>query len=218
MVQHFDDSSKEEPELSPSFLEELEVPSDYPVELMNFTKRTRGICKDGGHETVGALIAFLQNNKNALIMNEEFSRFYSNILHMDKIRLRQFLPIRKESKGIFLAEAIGNISRRLKDKEAATLVNAYTVATTKVDWSENSVLPKSEALILIKEMKRTLEKCFEQMPDQAQELRCAIESGINSSVRFFVSLNDPDFEGLALAMTKAALDVKPRFKGFIGNF
>jgi hypothetical protein len=67
-------------------------------------------------------------------------------------------------------------------------------------------------------MKRPLEKCFEQMPDQAQELRCAIESGINSSVRFFVSLNDPDYEGLALAMTKAALDVKPRFKSFIGSF
>ena len=66
---------------------------------------------------------------------------------------------------------------------------------------------------MIAKVKQTVEKYFELMPDEAQQLRCAIQSGLSSSVRFFVSLNDPDLEGLAMAIAMAALDVKPRLKG-----
>ena len=56
------------------------------------------------------------------------------------------------------------------------------------------------------------------MPDEAQELRAAIDSGTTSSVRFFVSLDDPDLEALSRAVAMAALDKKARFKSFMGNF
>jgi len=197
----------------PSPLQQLEVPEDFPMELVNFSERTLNLCREGGYETISQLIEFLQKSASATIMNDEFRDFLKGLHLLDTSYLKQCLPLREGTKGIFLAEALGHVGSRLYPPQAATLIHAYKLTTTKLAWNEEAVLPRAEALALIAKVKRIAEKYFDLMPDQAQQLRCAIDSGLSSSVRFFVSLNDPDLEGLAIAIAMAAMDVKPRLKG-----
>ncbi len=197
---------------------ELEIPSDYPVELMRFSKRTRDLCIEGGHDTLDKLITFLMESTTAVIMNEEFRQFLSCVRSQDKSALAQFLPIRPGCKGIFLAEALGLYAHQMNDPYAATLLYAYRIDTDNPDWGEEAVLQKDRAQRLIDEVKATAMKYFEMMPDQASNLRSCLSAGIGASVRFFISLNNPHIEEVALAIAMAADDQKPRFKGLMGRF
>lgn len=216
MVEMFDDFGGEVAKPKTP-LELLEVPADMPVELMPFSRETLESCRQGKHQTVGQLIAFLELSKTASTLNEEFREFIRAYNNFDKIALRRLLPIREGSRGIFLAEAIGHMARRLTDQQAATLIYAFSIKCNKEAWGEGFAMPKTAALALINQFKEKVLKGFEQMPDQAQELRAAIESGLNASVRFFVSLDDPELEALALAVAMTAFPGKPRFKGFMGG-
>ncbi|MEX0330615.1 MAG: hypothetical protein AB3N64_04255 [Puniceicoccaceae bacterium] len=217
MVQLFDDYS-DEVQKPKTPLELLEVPVDMPVELMTFSRETLDSCRQGKHNTISELIAFLEKSKTATTLNEEYRELMRAYNNFDQVALSKLLPIRDGSKGIFLAEAIGHMASKLTDQQAATLIYAFNVKCNKEAWGDSYVLPKAGALSLINQVKEKVLKGFEQMPDQAQELRAAIESGLNSSVRFFVSLDDPELEALALAVALAALPGKPRFKGFMGSF
>jgi hypothetical protein len=216
MIQHLDEVAQEKIEPQTP-MQQLEVPPEFPVELINFTRKTQGLCREGGHDTLESLIKFLEHNQSAARINGEFREFYDNYRNVDRARLRKFLPIREGSKGIFLTEALGLIGERLNDQQAATLVYAFKVPTAKPAWSESVVLPKLGALSLIKQVRESAQKAFTLMPDQAQELRCSIEAGITTSIRYFVALDDADQECLAIAIAMAAMDMKPRMKGFMSG-
>lgn len=217
MTRHLDHVTSEKAE-GMLALRKLEVPEDFPVQLMNFSRRTLSICQEGGYTTVGELIDFLQTSASAAIINEEFREFLGLLLQLDTTGLARLLPIREGARGIFLAEGLGLIGRRLMDDQAATLIHAYRISTTRAEWSEDAVLPKTEALKLIDEVKESALRYFALVPEQAEELHRAIEAGMGSTMRYFVSLNDPDRESLAIAIAMAALDLKPKLKGLIGSF
>lgn len=217
MVDQFDHFPEDEGEAR-SPLQQLGIPLEYPVELMLFSKRTLAICKEGGHETLNGLITFLMQSKTAIIMNEEFRKFMSCLKDDDVFGLSEFLPIREGARGIHLAEALGLIARQVNPQDAATLIFSYKVDAKIEEWGEDAILPKDEALQLIDRIKQAAVRCFEIMPDQAVQLKEALGSGLNTSVRYFMSLKDPDLEALSLAIAKAAFDEKPRFKGLFGRF
>jgi hypothetical protein len=217
MVERFDNLPQKEDEARTP-LEEMGVPMDFPVELMQFSRRTQSLCHEGGHDTLSQLITFLMESRTATIMNDEFRQFLRCLNNEDKSSLAQFLPIRPGAKGVYLAEAIGNIARRLGPAKAASLLNAYEISSSNPEWGVEAALPKDATLEVISEMKEATRKSFELMPDQTQQLRQAVDAGLNARVRFFVSLNNPDIEALSMAIAMAAMDAKPRFKGFINRF
>ena len=217
MTEHLENVGRQKVD-SPQLLQQMGVPGDFPVELMSLSEKTRTTCHEGGYETLNQLVAFLQENTTASQLNEEFRLIRNCLDQMDAVRLGQYLPIREGARGIYLAEALGQIARQLSPAQAATLVYAYKIPTTNLAWGEDIVLPKAEALALIAKVKKSARKYFDLMPDQCQDLHCALQSGLSSSVRFFVTLNYPDLEGLARAIAMAAMDTKPRFKGLLGNF
>jgi hypothetical protein len=59
MIEGFDVVEAEAP-ANPTILQDLQVPEEFPVELMNFSRRTRTLCREGGHETVSELLEFLR--------------------------------------------------------------------------------------------------------------------------------------------------------------
>lgn len=216
MIEGFDVVEAEAP-ANPTILQELQVPEDFPVDLMNFSRRTRTLCREGGHDTVSELLEFLRKSTSAAAINEEFQQFLYSVERASVSRLKQFIPVREGSKGVHLAEAIALIGRRLNDQQVATLLYAYKISTTNCAWDENAVLPKAQALNLINQVSESVRKACDLLPEQAQELREAVEAGMSSSVRYFVPLGDPEMEGLAIALAMAAMDVKPRIKGLIGS-
>ncbi|MGC9452989.1 MAG: hypothetical protein ACP5I4_16250 [Oceanipulchritudo sp.] len=217
MTNHLAEVVRKEAE-APPLLEQLGVPVHFPVELMNFSEKTLASCREGGYETLGQLIAFLQQSASAININDEYRRFINCLNEMDANGLGQFLPIRNGARGIYLAEALGQVARRLTGPQAATLLYAYKISTTHPEWNEDAALPRAEASALLAKVKGAARKYFDRMPDQAEELREAVQSDLSAGVRFFVPLNSHDLEGLARAVAMAALDVKPRLKGFMGRF
>ncbi len=216
MIEGFDVVEAEAP-ADPTILQELQVPDAFPVDLMNFSRRTRTLCRDGGHETVGELLAFLKKSTSAVAINDEFQQFLYSVERSSVSRLKQFIPIREGSKGVYLAEALALIGRRLNDQQVATLLYAYKISTTNCAWAEDAVLSKTQTLNLINQVSESVRKACDLLPEQAEELQKAVEGGISTSVRYFVPLGDPDMEGLGIAMAMAAMDIKPRIKGLIGS-
>jgi hypothetical protein len=217
MVNHLDKVASQESEASAA-LRQLEIPLDFPVELANFTRETLSLCRSEKIETISQFVEFAQQSAKSVIISGDYRLLLNALTQLDRKVLKVFLPIREDMPGIFLAETIGLLARQLTDKKAASLLEAYQISTTKVSWQKAGMLQKPEILELIGELKLSMKKRFDLMPDQAQQLRHAVDSGEASRVRFFVSLGDPDIEGLALAIALAALDVKPKFKGLIGRF
>jgi hypothetical protein len=217
MVSHLDRVSLQENDALAA-LRQLEVPSEFPVELANFTRETQSLCRSEGIETLAQFIDFAQKSAKSVVISGDYRLFLNALTQMDKKALKVFLPIRDDENGIFLAEAIGLMAHQLNDKNAASLLDAYQISTTKASWNNAARLDKNGLLSLIGELKLSMKKRFDLMPDQTQQLRHAVDSGEAARVRFFVSLRDPDREGLALAMAQAALGVKPRSKGLISRF
>jgi hypothetical protein len=216
MTRHLEAVALKEVE-DPPLLRQLGVPADFPVDLMNFSEKTRAVCRDGGNNTLTGLMAFLQKSMSAVMLNDEFRQFHNCMEQADASGLAKFLPIREGAKGIFLAEAVGNVGRRLSDRHAATLIQAYRITTTNNAWNAGSGLGKNETLALIAKVKASVQEYVALMPEQGEKLREAVQSGLNASVRYFVSLKDPDLESLSIAIAMAACDVKPRHKGILGN-
>lgn len=217
MVCHLDRVAQQENEVA-NALSQLEVPADYPLELANFSRETLSLCDSEGIQTLAEFAEFAHKSAKSVVIGGDYRLFLNALTQMDKRALKVFLPIREDESGIFLAESIGHLASQLTDRKAASLLDAYQIPTTKASWNKASRLEKGELLSLIEEIKPAVKRRFDLMPDQTQQLRHAVESGEAARVRFFVSLRDPDREGLALAIALAALDIKPRSKGIISRF
>jgi len=210
MVDHFDTVAKQESEAIKS-LKAFDIPADLPIELANFSEDTLNLCRTEDIYTIGQLIEFSQKSAKAVIVGGDFKNFLNALNHLDFTTLKHFLPIRKGTTGLFLAESIGLFARKLEDNKAASLLKAFQISTQKPAWLEAKVLSKSDTLALIAELKNPMEARFALIPAQAQQLQHAIGSSEANRVRFFAPLRNPDLESLALAIAMAASDVKPRF-------
>lgn len=214
MVDQFDALVSEEDEARKA-LRQLEIPADFPLELANFSPETMDLCGAEDIHRLDQLIDFSRRCARTVLLGGEFQRFLNALLQMDIVSLSRFLPVREGESGIFLAESLGHLAGRLPDEYAATLLRAYRISTAKAAWNEVKCLPRSEIPCLFAEIKSVVGRHFALMPDQAQLLRHAVETSQSDCVRFFAPLNNPDIEDLALALAMAALEIKPRAKGFL---
>ncbi|NDV61461.1 hypothetical protein G0Q06_03255 [Puniceicoccales bacterium CK1056] len=217
MVNHLDKVAHMESDAT-SALKQMEVPLDFPVELANFTRETLSLCRSEGIHTISQFVEFAQKSAKSVIISGDYRLLLNALTQQDKKVLKVFLPIREDEPGLFLAEAIGHMARQLGDNKAASLLEAYQISTTRASWQNATPLAKQEVQGLIGELKLAVKKRMDLMPDEAQQLRHAVNSGEAARVRFFVSLRDPDIESLSIAIALAALDVKPKSKGLLGRF
>jgi hypothetical protein len=216
MVRHFDEVSSQEDEAIQA-LQELEIPVDFPVEFANFSDDTLNLCRAEKIGTIGRFVEFAQQSAKTVVISGDYRLFLNSLVQRDIKGLRAFLPLREGEQGLFLAESIGHLASQLSDRQAASLLNAYQISTTRPAWAPEKALSKADTLALLAEVKEVMGNRFDMMPDQAQQLRHAVQSGEAACVRFFISLRDAEIEGLAMAIAMAALEVKPRFKGLISR-
>jgi hypothetical protein len=198
-------------------LQRYEIPEDFPVELANFSEDTMNLCRVEQFETIGEFVQFAQRSAKSTVISGDYRLFLNALMHQDVQTICRFLPIREGQPGIYLTEAIAMIARHLSNEQAASLLAAYKIPTTNPNWNIRAVLTKPQTLDLIEELKTRVNKFFKLMPEQAQQLRYTVLSKEGSNNSCFVTLADPHTEALSLAISMAALDVKPRFKGLIGR-
>lgn len=201
-----------------SALAEVEVPAFFPVDLSCFTEQTHSLCRAEEIKTVGELIEFTQKCAKSVFLGGELQQFLNGLMQRDRASLKRFLPLRENESGIFLAEALGHLVSKLSPSQAASAIALGQMETENAAWSADKALPKAEAQLLPDDLKSKVEPLLMLLPDQAQELRHALQSGLAPSVRFFASLRNADRETLAIAVARIAMNEIPKSKGFMKRF
>ena len=108
-------SSKENPILKT--LSRLGIPHEFPLELAQFSSGTRAVCASEGINTIGEFANLGQQMATRVVLGGDFRNALNALTHGDEEGIGHFLPYRRGTSGLHLAEAIGLIAGGLSRPE-----------------------------------------------------------------------------------------------------
>src|SRR3978361_2120487 len=132
MVAQVEESSaKENPILKT--LSRLGIPEDFPLLLANLSEGTRLVCSSEGVTTVGGVANMGQQMSTRVVLGGDFRNALNALTHGDEEGIGQFLPFRKGSTGLHLAEAIGIVAGSLPRPDQLALAKFYGAKLNAAD-------------------------------------------------------------------------------------
>lgn len=207
-------------------LARLNIPADYPMTLANFSEGTRVVCASEGVKTIGEFANLGQQMSTRVVLGGDFRNALNALTHGDEEGIGQFLPFRKGSTGLHLPEAIGLIPAGLPRPEQLGLAKAYGAKLSPADSAAAKSLTKEQVEKLESGLRVTLNTALEWFKDQQPALVKHLEDG-GTYERYFVVINDPAREAIAVRLTAAVLKVSakaaapaagaPKKGGFFGR-
>lgn len=200
-------ASKDNPILKT--LGRLNIPEGYPMSLANFSEGTRVVCASEGVKTIGEFANLGQQMSTRVVLGGDFRNALNALTHGDEEGIGQFLPYRKGSTGLHLAEAIGLIPASLPRAEQLGLAKAYGAKLSPADNAAAKALTKEQVAKLEGSMRLTLNTALEWFKDQKPALVKHIEDG-GTYERYFVVINDPAREAIAVKLTASVLQVSAK--------
>lgn len=195
-------SSKENPILKT--LGRLGIPEEYPMALANFSEGTRIVCDSEGVKTIGEFANLGQQMATRVVLGGDFRNALNALTHGDEEGIGHFLPYRKGSSGLHLAEAIGLVAARLSPPDQLALGKKLGAKLTAQTVIEPRALTADEAEKLLAGMRPGALAAFEWFKDQKEALRKSLSEGVTLE-RYFVVLNDPAREAIAVNLTAGIL-------------
>jgi hypothetical protein len=195
-------SAKENPILKT--LARLGIPENYPLVLANFSEGTRVVCASEGIKTIGEFANLGQQMATRVVLGGDFRNALNALTHGDEEGIGMFLPYRKGSTGLHLAEAIGLIAAGLPRPDQLGLAKAYGARLSPADASSARALTKEQIAKHEGMLRVTLNAAFEWFKDGKAALIKTIQDG-GTFERYFVVLNDPAREAIAVRLTSEAL-------------
>ncbi|MDI1248331.1 MAG: hypothetical protein PSV13_05550 [Lacunisphaera sp.] len=195
-------SAKDNPILKT--LARLSIPEDYPLLLANFSEGTRVVCSSEGIKTIGEFANLGQQMATRVVLGGDFRNALNALTHGDEEGIGQFLPYRKGSTGLHLAEAIGLIPAGLPRPEQLGLAKAYGARLNAADAAAARTLTKDQVEKHETMMRATVASAFEWFKDEKAALLKTLGDG-GTYERYFVVINDPAREAIAVRLASAAL-------------
>src|SRR5882672_9496432 len=136
-------SSKENPILKT--LSRLGIPENYPLALSNFTEGTRVVCASEGVKTIGEFANLGQQMSTRVVLGGDFRNALNALTHGDEEGIAKFLPYRKGTTGLHLAEAIGIVAAGLPRADQLALAKFYGAKLTGPEAASARPLTKDQA-------------------------------------------------------------------------
>ncbi|MFZ5495012.1 MAG: hypothetical protein ACOZE5_06700 [Verrucomicrobiota bacterium] len=195
-------SAKENPILKT--LARLGIPDNFPLVLANFSEGTRVVCASEGIKTIGEFANLGQQMATRVVLGGDFRHALNALTHGDEEGIGQFLPYRKGSTGLHLAEAIGLIAAGLPRPDQLGLAKAYGAKLPPADASAARTLTKDQIEKHEGMMRVTLTTAFDWFKDDKQALLKHLADG-GTYERYFVVINDPAREAIAVRLASTAL-------------
>ena len=195
-------SSKENPILKT--LSRLNIPEGYPLVLANFSEGTRVVCASEGIKTIGEFANLGQQMSTRVVLGGDFRNALNALTHGDEEGIGQFLPYRKGSTGLHLAEAIGLIPAGLPRVDQLSLAKANGAKLNNSEAAAAKPLTKDQVEKLESMMRVTTNKALDWFKDDKEKLIKFISEG-GSYERYFVVINDPAREAIAVKLASGAL-------------
>ncbi|HEY0863671.1 MAG TPA: hypothetical protein VGD97_06165 [Lacunisphaera sp.] len=190
-------------------LARLNIPAGYPMALANFSEGTRVVCASEGVKTIGEFANLGQQMATRVVLGGDFRNALNALTHGDEEGIGQFLPFRKGSTGLHLPEAIGLISAGLPRPEQLGLAKAYGAKLSPADAAAAKSLTKDQIEKLESGLRVTLNAALDWFKDQQPALVKHLEDG-GTYERYFVVINDPAREAIAVKLTSAVLKVSAK--------
>jgi hypothetical protein len=187
----------------------LNIPEAYPMMLANFSEGTRVVCASEGVKTIGEFANLGQQMATRVVLGGDFRNALNALTHGDEEGISQFLPYRKGATGLHLPEAIGLIPAALPRPEQLGLAKAYGAKLSAADAAAAKALTKDQVEKLEATMRMTLTTALDWFKDQKAALVKHLEDG-GSFERYFVVINDPAREAIAVKLTAAVVKVTPK--------
>ncbi len=197
-------SAKDNPILKT--LSRLNIPATYPMALANFSEGTRVVCASEGVKTIGEFANLGQQMATRVVLGGDFRNALNALTHGDEEGIGQFLPYRKGSTGLHLAEAIGLIPAGMPRADQLALAKFYGAKLNTADAAAARPMTKELAQKLEAGLTVSLNATLDWFKDQRAALEKHIADG-GTYERYFVVINDPAREAIAVKLTSSTLKV-----------
>jgi hypothetical protein len=196
-------SAKENPILKT--LARLGIPENFPMLLANFSEGTRMVCASEGVKTIGEFANLGQQMSTRVVLGGDFRTALNALTHGDEEGIGHFLPYRKGSSGLHLAEAIGLVAAGLPRSEQLALAKFYGAKLSVSDAPiSTKPLTRDQAEKHEAAMRATVVAALDWFTEgKAALLKHLAEGG--TFERYFVVLNDVAREAIAVRLASTAL-------------
>lgn len=106
-------------------LAKLGIPENFPIELTALDAGTLEFCKLEKLVTLSEFAVFAQGMSQNVIVGGDFKRLLNALSHVDEATLAELLPFRRGAKGLHLAEAMAQASRKKNAAAHAELATTW---------------------------------------------------------------------------------------------
>lgn len=230
MVSHVETAAQSEDAIKKN-LNHREIPLDYPIENTHLSSDTKDFCEAENIRTLGEFVHFSQTMSQSIIVGGDFRTMLNCMAHIDEEGLAKFLPYRPGSKGLHLAEAIELVLNELSREQMLGLMRRYGMEIPGKDMEASSKVSNEDLLKLEKKVLNRIKKELDYFTGERDFIAKRLQSD-EALDRFFMPLDNPPIEGLAIHMmdamfkgTKAPFKIegsersaqKKKKKGLIGK-
>lgn len=195
-------ASKENPILKT--LARLGIPENYPLALANFTEGTRVVCASEGIKTIGEFANLGQQMSTKVVLGGDFRNALNALTHGDEEGIGKFLPYRKGTTGLHLPEALALIPAGLPRIDQVSLAKAFGAHLSNSEGAVSKTLTKQEIEKHEAMMRISVNAALEWFKDEKAALLKHLADG-GKYERYFVVVNDPVREAIAVRLTSQAL-------------
>lgn len=195
-------TSRENPILKT--LGRLDIPEAYPLSLVSISEATRAVCASEGVNTVGEFANLAQQMSTRVVLGGDFRTLLNVLSHGDEEGIGQFLPFRRGSTGLHLAEALGLAVAVLPRPDQLGLAKHYGARLAPADAGAAKAMGGETVAKLEGVVRKQIEAVFGWFKDEKAALIKKLGEG-STLDRYLVVINDPAREAVAARLAGALL-------------
>lgn len=198
-------------------LKKFDISLDFPLELTRLRSETIEEFKRAGAVTLQQAIEVSEQGDPLEPLSEEFARLIRAVGNKDEDSIASFLPYRKGGQGLHLAEAIRAIAEDLAAPLKLSLMEDCGFELQESEQTEKERMTDEEKEERLQVALGELNQVNLWFSEEAKQLQEIFARG-GRPERFFLALNDPARERLAIELVEHLWGSKASKKsGFFGR-
>jgi hypothetical protein len=198
-------------------LAKLEIPTEYPAELIHLSADSRALLQSEGVETLIQAIHFGQNLARNVVIGGDLKSFLNGLAQQDAGGIIKHLPYRRSGRGLHLAEAVGLIVRDLDESVQIELLHQSGVSLSDAQQAMRQRASKSVVAAGIQAAMQQLDAVCAWFTQEAADLQQTCSTG-GAVERYFVPIDEPFAECVAAALARAKFGMPaPERRGLLGQ-
>jgi len=193
-------------------LKRLQISENFPASLIYFSSETKELLRSKGIKTLIEVINFGKRIPASQQNGSDLHAFINSIALDNEATLSQHLPFRVGQTGLHLPEAIGLFVKGLDAEIQSALLQQAELSPVGVESGTTETTPgelSESSLQLISMHFNELCTWFEEQTVELKELSVSRES----IERFFLPINNPETERVAMALALIHFDPSTQKKG-----